>query len=297
MVADHLRAESFQTISPGISAIKTITSSGIGLIALRIKPEGLRFRLIKQTNPKGDWVDDLGTQNNAEIAFNGGFFSINKKGHKVPVGLLTIKDRRYSQPWKRSGGYLEFQDGKLTISQTLGRKVPKGENVLQTKPVLIEPGGIWAMNTNKVKLKKRMMVCIDGAGEIIVVAIIGGGLSLFEAGWLMRDEKVGGVFNCDSAIAMDGGGSTQIWIRDRPDLSFGGETPVHNAVIISAAITGSVESSGVRDLSLISASSVSPCLFGCHDLPGFFVGRVMPEHHAAVAASARSRYRGQCGVI
>ena len=48
----------------------------------------------------------------------------------------------------------------------------------------------------------------------------------------MREPEMGGFFNCDSAIAMDGGGSTQIWVKGRPDLSYAGNTPVHNAVVI-----------------------------------------------------------------
>ncbi len=232
LVANHLRALPFENVSTGISAIKTVASNGIELIALRIKPAGYNFELIKQSSPQGNRVNEMGSRHDAQIAFNGGFFKINKKGHKVPVGLLTIDDTRYSSAWKKSGGYLIFRDGNVSILETAGNSVPVGEKILQSKPVLIEPGGIWAMNTNRAIPKKRTLVCIDDTGDFVVLAIVGGGLSLFEAGWLMRSKKVGGFFNCDSAIAMDGGGSTQIWVKDRPDLSFSGETPVHNAVII-----------------------------------------------------------------
>ncbi len=232
LVANHLRTLSFESVSPGITAIKTVASNGIELIALRIKSTGHKFELIQQSNPQGNRVDEMGKGNDAQIAFNGGFFKINKDGHKVPVGLLAIDDKRYSSAWKKSGGYLIFRGGNISILETAGNPVPVAEEILQSKPVLIEPGGNWAMNTNRAIPKKRTLVCIDDAGDFIVMAIVGGGLSLFEAGWLMRSKRVDGFFGCDSAIAMDGGGSTQIWVKDRPDLSFSGETPIHNGVII-----------------------------------------------------------------
>ena len=232
LVAKHLQNVPFEEVFPGITAIKTIVSNGVAVIALRIKPEIFRFSLTKQIDPEGNWVEEIGKEHDASIAFNGGFFKITKNSHKVPVGLLVIDDTQYSSAWKKSGGYLIFRDGNISILQTVGNPVPRADRVLQSKPVLIEPGGNWAMNTNQPFPKKRTLVCIDNEGDIIVLAIVDGGLSLFEAGWLMRSKDVGGFFNCDSALALDGGGSTQIWVKDRPDLSFSGGTTVQNAVII-----------------------------------------------------------------
>ena len=232
LVSKHLQNVPFEEVVPGIAAVKTIVSNGIALIALRIKPGVFRFDLIKQYDLKGNWVEEFGKDHDANIAFNGGFFKISKKSHKIPVGLLVIDGTQYSSAWKKSGGYLIFRDGKISILQTVGNMVPNAEGILQSKPVLIEPGGNWAMNTNRPIPKKRTLVCIDNNGDFVVMVIIDGGLSLFEAGWLMRSSDVGGFFNCDSAIAMDGGRSTQIWVKNRPDLSYGGGTTIQNAVII-----------------------------------------------------------------
>jgi exopolysaccharide biosynthesis protein len=48
----------------------------------------------------------------------------------------------------------------------------------------------------------------------------------------MRDPAQGGAFSCDSALALDGGGSTQLWVAGREDLAIAGETRVHNALIV-----------------------------------------------------------------
>lgn len=232
LVADHLRGQTFEELVPGLLALKTRASNGVEIIALKIAQPEYQFLVTKQADKSGEWVDDMGKRESGLVAFNGGFFSINKKGQKYSVGLLAKDNVRYSAAWKKSGGFLSFQQGNIDIVPTLGNVVPSGEAVLQSKPVLIEPGGKWAMNTNQAIRKKRMLVCKDGSGDVVLLAVIAGGLSLYEAGWVMRSSDVGGYFGCDSAIAMDGGGSTQIWVKDRPDLSYVGETPVHNGVVI-----------------------------------------------------------------
>ena len=232
LVTNHLKTQKYTEIVRGISVIKTRAPGGVELIALRVEQNNFKFGLVKQRNDWGNWVEDTGKQENALVAFNGGFFSINKEIHRIPVGLLKIDNVKYSSAWKKSGGYLVFKESGLAILPTAGNSVPRDPIVLQSKPTLIEPGGKWAMNTNRAIAKKRTLVCIDENGDTIVLAIVGGGLSLYEAGWLMRGQDIGGFFNCDSALAMDGGGSTQIWVKDRPDLSYTGETPVHNAIII-----------------------------------------------------------------
>ena len=231
-VAEYLRILSFEDVARGVRAMKGLAPNGVELVALRIDPEKVRFTLVLSDTPLGERVDKLGRLHKGLIAFNGGFFQIDKKGRKLPVGLLKKSDIEYSQAWKKSGGYLVFDNDGISILATSGNPIPKAGEVLQSKPVLIEPNGKWAMNTNRKIRKRRTIVCIGRAGEITIVAIAGSGLSLYEAGWIMRGKNVGGYFDCDSALAMDGGGSTQIWVKDRPDLSFGGITPIHNAIII-----------------------------------------------------------------
>lgn len=231
-VVDHLRTVTFENLSPGIYSLRTLTPNAIEIVAFRVEAGSSKFELIQQVDHQGERVEQFGDRSGALIAFNGGFFSINNKGMKHSVGFLSIDGKQQSPAWRKSGGYLVFNNENVAILPTLGTVTPKGDAVLQSKPMLIEPGGNWAMNTNRGIPRKRTLVCQQKSGDIIVLAITGGGLSLFEAGWLMRGEDVGGLFDCDSALALDGGGSTQIWVKGRPDLSFSGETPVQNAVVI-----------------------------------------------------------------
>ena len=69
-------------------------------------------------------------------------------------------------------------------------------------------------------------------GDIIVVLVTRVGLSLFEAGWSLRSPSDGGFFDCDAAVALDGGRSTQVWYSGDPTYSFSGFTPVNNFLIV-----------------------------------------------------------------
>ncbi len=232
LVADHIRGMAFSAVGEGVKGLRTTAANGVEIIALRIDATRHKFALQRQSSGEGLRVEDAGENGGILIAFNGGFFGINDKGVKYPVGLFAQNNIRQSTPWHKTGGYLVINKGAVSIVPTLNNPVPVGEEVVQSKPHLIEPGGKWAMNTNGLIPKKRTIICQDRSGDIVVVAVIGGGLSLYEAGWLMRGHDVGGYFDCDTALAMDGGGSTQIWVKDRPDLSFSGETPVHNVIVI-----------------------------------------------------------------
>ena len=231
-VAEHLLTVKFGDVLPGLSALRTTVPNGVELIVLRLQPDQFKFKIALQNNNKGEMVETMGARHNGVVAINGGFFSINKTREKKSVGFLMIGGKIHSAAWRKSGGYLLIEKELISILPTRDGKIPNGDDILQSKPILIEPGGKWAMNSNRAIAKNRTLVCVDHQGEIIIAAIIKGGLSLYEAGWLMRDTNVGGFFNCDSLIAMDGGGSTQIWVKGRVELSFKGVTNVHNAVII-----------------------------------------------------------------
>ncbi len=130
-IASHLKSQKFVRIYDGISALKTAVPNGVSLIALKLNPTKLRFGLVKQDGEHGDWVEDTGISKNAFVAFNGGFFSIDKNVKKFPVGLLKIDGVKYSTAWKKSGGYLIFREDGVAILPTAGNAVPKDAVVLQ----------------------------------------------------------------------------------------------------------------------------------------------------------------------
>lgn len=232
-VVEALGQSEWEALGPGLEGMELMAGS-VGITALRIDPARYSFSIALQSGQDGERVDDFGKQDQAEIAINGGFFGEKEPGKGLfPVGYLKIGKKRYSQAWSRSGGYLVIRDGRPSITPSMDGIPDNANAVLQSKPLLIEPGGVWAMNTNLGNLRRRSLVCLQDDDKVVLVVITGLGMSLFEAGWLMRGSAVGGYFECDAALALDGGGSTQLWLREEKLQNIRGDNAVHNALLIS----------------------------------------------------------------
>ncbi|MCB1461045.1 MAG: phosphodiester glycosidase family protein [Nitratireductor sp.] len=217
----------------GLQVLQARSEAGQSITAFRISPDHFAFALAIQQEAKGERVDVFGNREGAVIAINGGFFGEEEQsGALYSVGLLRVGGRDLSSAWESAGGLAVLSDGRLSLRPS-SAGAPKGAaTVLQSKPMLIEPGGKWAMNTNQGHLRPRSLLCTLANGDVAIVAVRGAGMSLYEAGWLMRGVEEGGFFGCDGALALDGGGSTQLWVADHPEWSFRGETPVHNALVV-----------------------------------------------------------------
>ncbi|MGI9400244.1 MAG: phosphodiester glycosidase family protein [Rhizobiaceae bacterium] len=233
MVVEALQNSEWKPLKSGMDGME-VQAGSVSLMALRIDPSKFAFSLMVQSGPDGERVENFGERSNAVVAINGGFFGEKEPGKDLfSVGYLKIGKLRHSKAWSKSGGYLVIRDGNLAIVPTMAGVPKNAEAILQSKPLLIEPGGIWAMNTNQSNMRRRSIVCLQKDNTAILVVVTGLGMSLFEAGWLMREGTVGGYFDCDSALALDGGGSTQIWMRNEKLSGVRGENAVHNALLIN----------------------------------------------------------------
>ncbi len=233
---DALASTDWQEVASGIHVLQARSATGIAATAYRFDLAKLTLDIGIQNHPKGERAHQIGERLGVEFAVNAGFFRKDGEDRLFAVGLLNNKAGLQGKAWRKSGGYLVLGD-RMTIRPSKKGPPDKSFPFVQSKPALIEPGGNWAMNRNSHIAKRRTLICLppdgdDGSQTVTIILISGDGMSLFEAGWLMQGTEVGGYFNCDAAIAMDGGGSTQVWSRDMPELSFRGITPVHNFLIV-----------------------------------------------------------------
>lgn len=226
-----LQSAQARQVEPGLEVLEAASPLGTQITALTLSPDFFSFSVALQQHPKGERADIVGKREGAALAVNGGFFRLAADGSLKPVGLLVKNNAAFSAPWPEDGGYLAvFPEGLRIVPTGAGR--PEGAvDLIQSRPVLIEPGGKWAMRRNLALQENRTIVCTRAGGEIVLVLISGAGLSLYEAGWLMRSPAWGGWFDCDAAMALDGGGSTQLYYDRNTDLSIEGETPVQNFFI------------------------------------------------------------------
>jgi hypothetical protein len=228
-----IEAVTWEEIEPGLSLLRTSNAGGLVITAFKIDQKKFRFDIAVQEKPDGERVDTFGPRGDALVAVNGGFFGERESGKGLySVGLLRLRGKARSPRWKSAGGFILFGDDGIAISPSREEVPEPPSTILQSKPLMIEPGGKWAMNTNQALWRPRTLLCTVKEGEVVLTVLSGSGMSLYEAGWLMRAKADGGYFGCDAAIALDGGGSTQLWVEDREELWVEGETPVHNALLV-----------------------------------------------------------------
>ncbi|MEM7068144.1 MAG: phosphodiester glycosidase family protein [Pseudomonadota bacterium] len=227
-----LEQSNWQRLEEGLDIRKAITQDGLVVTAYRVSPANFTFDMAVQDRNNGSRAKDIGEKEGAVLAVNGGFFAETESGRLYSIGYYRLGGEVLSKGWRNSGGVVVFaEDGPELVPSHNG--IPINDfNVLQTKPMIIEPGGKWAMGSNLGQFKHRTMLCRLANGDIVFVLVTRSGMSLYEAGWMLRSSQDGGFFNCDAAVALDGGRSTQVWYSGQPAYSYSGLTPVHNFIVV-----------------------------------------------------------------
>ncbi|MGI9352885.1 MAG: phosphodiester glycosidase family protein, partial [Rhizobiaceae bacterium] len=227
-----LGQSSWQALEDGLDVMRIITGDGLVVTSYRISPSRFNFDVVLQDDKKGSRAREIGEREGAVLVINGGFFAERDTGMLYSIGYLKLNGVVQSKGWNDSGGLIVFKGDGLELIPT-HKGIPKGDyDVLQSKPMIIEPGGIWALGSNLGETKHRTMVCRMANEQVIFILVTRSGLSLYEAGWMLRSSERGGFFGCDSAVALDGGRSTQVWYSGRPDYSYSGIAPVQNFIVV-----------------------------------------------------------------
>lgn len=231
-MVEALENTNWQALSEGLEYIEAVTALGSKLTGFQFSQKQFLLKMVQQNDPKGERARSVLGRTDSELVINGGFFSMKPDGRLNPVGLLMDAGIVKSFAWTNVGGYLALdKNGKPHIEISQKGLPDNMTQAIQSKPVIIEPGQIWAMRTNGGDQERRTLVCLKD-DMIKIVLIHGGGLSLFEAGWLFRKREWGGYFDCQSAIALDGGGSTQLAVKNHPGLAISGLTKVQNLLAV-----------------------------------------------------------------
>jgi len=194
-------------------------------------------------------TSELAQQNDALAAVNAGFFKIRKgKGSAtyLRVDNETIDNLPTQEHDLLRGALIIDEHGRLQIEYAEAslryNENPATPTVLVTGPVLMlngeaEPLQDKAFNNNR---HPRTCACIVRKNKVLLVTLDGrnaeaAGMSLHELTDLLE------TLNCKSAINLDGGGSTTMWLRasgvvnypsDNEQFDHAGERACANALIV-----------------------------------------------------------------
>ena len=230
---NSLQESVWRQLSPGLEVMEVATALGTRLVALRIANSQYRFNVVQQEEEKGERVRSVVRRLDAVLAVNGGFFASSAQGRLTPVGMLVDDGKAQAAAWSHSGGFLALDgEGMPDITLSVDGLPEAAFEAIQSRPVILEPGGKWAMNTNGNDPERRTIFCRLNEETSLILLVSGQGLSLYEAGWLLRSASWGGFFDCDSAIALDGGSSTQLTISGEWDLRVDALVRVQNFLVV-----------------------------------------------------------------
>jgi uncharacterized protein YigE (DUF2233 family) len=206
----------WEEIAPGVERVYTPIPSGTPgqynyAYTLRLDPSEVTFKIhYERDNPRqvGDWGEDL----DAQIVFNGGFFS----GLNTPVGRVVLDGElfgfalNYGEDSIGVAGVFSVLDGEVAM-YSIGRGTysPRGmrfDEAVESYPVLLLPGNQPAYPEETNEAARRTVIGIDNEGWVVVMVV---DLPIFTLHQLGEWLAVSGL-NLDSALNLDGGRSSGI---------------------------------------------------------------------------------------
>ena len=172
-------------------------------------------------------TENFGKELNAIAAINGTFFDIRNGGSVdyIKVSGNVINENRLDKNNKRARhqqAAVVIENGALTIKKWDGNanweQSLTGKDVMNSGPLLLYNQQIEELDTTAfTKLRHpRSAVGIKADGKVILLTVDGrqensAGMSLPELTKLMK------WLGCVSAINLDGGGSTTLWVSSAPE--------------------------------------------------------------------------------
>ncbi|MFO1076919.1 MAG: phosphodiester glycosidase family protein [Planctomycetota bacterium] len=185
----------------------------------------------------------LGARGGATAAINGGFFT----RQNAPDGALRDGGREFAGASPaRTAGLVLSPAGEPELRADASGVFAGAATVLAAGPMLLQDGVPPADRSWNTARHPRSAAGIDARHHLLLLAVDGrteraAGMTLEELAATMQR------FGCRSAMNLDGGGSTTLWVADRPGNGIvnhpcdnkrfdgDGERAVANAVLVFAA--------------------------------------------------------------
>lgn len=176
-------------------------------------------------------------QSGALAGVNGGYFHAGWK----PIGLV-VSGGDVVHPVERARlltGFLVVRKNRVALVRGTKLGLNDVDEALQSGPFLVD-GGVPVSGLEALKSARRTFVATDGKGMWAVGVM--SACTLREAGLLLSRSRVFGVQGVQTALNLDGGSSTGLWVRgggaEGGDFLLSPLTPVANFVGVYAIGSG-----------------------------------------------------------
>ncbi|MFH1653999.1 MAG: phosphodiester glycosidase family protein [Pseudomonadota bacterium] len=187
---------------------------------LKIDLTKFSLKVLRAKDEKiGNTVEILAKQAKAIAAINGGFFSEDHRS----IGLLIQDGKTLNSLHKTSWWSIFSIKNNQPSIVTPGNFSPdkKIEMAIQVGPRLLIDGKIPNL---KMSMAARSAIGITADGKVIIVGTNGAGISLQKLATFLKTI-------CVSAMALDGGTSSQMWVESKKfKLSTGTPSLITNAI-------------------------------------------------------------------
>lgn len=197
--------------------------------AFRIDPVKYRLDVATAANEKeGATVQEMAGKKGALVAINGGFFTPEHES----IGLI-ISNKKQQNPLHNTSWWSIFYIADNKPAIVAPKDFKESGNIsmaLQVGPRLTIGGSVPKL---KEGLSTRSAVGIDRQGKVVLLITSGHGITLKELAKRMGGLMFHGGFDCPDSMALDGGGSSQMYAKVGDfSLSLEGLARVTNGIVV-----------------------------------------------------------------
>lgn len=150
---------------------------------------------------------------NPDVVINAGFFTEKNNA----IGIVIANGKRYGQTYKGFGGMLSLRDGKPQLQWLARTPYAQDDRVsqaIQSFPMLLINGNLVEGIPDDGSRNRRSFVAIDQNGRLLIGACQS---PIWTMGDLAHYLDTSSMLNIVSALNLDGGASSGIWVRGVSD--------------------------------------------------------------------------------
>jgi exopolysaccharide biosynthesis protein len=178
----------------------------------RLDQKHFRLDVAFDTTPKT--LDTWQKETNAALVMNGGYFSITNERYSAD-GLTILNGKASGRSFNGFGGMLAIDKREAELRGLVEKPYNPAEQLqaaLQAFPMLVRPGGklgFGAEREDQVSAR-RTVIAQDKDGRILFIVAPQGYFTLHRLSVYLTESDL----NLDTALNLDGGGSTGILVAD-----------------------------------------------------------------------------------